>query len=916
MPITRKFLDWSRPALPAVADHLVTEYGFFDQLDLSSVVVVLPGRRACRRLLELLVERTDSRLNPPQLITEGQFPELLYEPQRPFAGRLVQQLAWGEAVRRLPRHLLESVARELPDDEDTDRWMALGELLWKLHRELAADQLDFADVQTLGRRLSRFEEQGRWKALSAAQREYLAILDEEGLWDRQTARLVAIDKRECRAHGEIVLVGTVDLNRTTRAMLDQVADRVTALIHAPVTLSERFDSYGCLKPERWQDTLVNLSDDQLRVGDGPAEQADEVIRVLSSFQGEFRADDITIGMADENLVAQLQRRLDQFEVPARWVVGKSLRRTATVQLLSAVADYLETRRVESFAALVRHPAVVKWCRQQGMADGWLTELDEYRTRHLCTRLGHWLGDPARSARIRRVFDAIGSLLADLEARPRPLHEWADAVLQVVMNLFGDRDFDPETPGDRAEIAAFESLQAALLEHGEVPATLAPIVTGSQAIRLTLGLLDNEFVPPPRDDGSIELVGWLELPLDDAPALVVTSFNEPYVPSSVDSDLFLPNRMRSALGITDNNRRYARDSYALSTLLASRERLVLIAARRDGRGDPLVPSRLSLACEPARVAARISSFYQPLTVPPVLSAEDVSEQGKNRLTIPRPVPLKTPVSEMSVTSFRDYVACPYRFYLKHVLGLRPLDDTAEELSAPDFGNVLHKALAEFGAGELRDSTNADEIEVWLCDRLGEIARRAYGSQRPAAVEVQFEQMKARIRSFAQWQAEWAAQGWRIHKVEQPESNRPVPFRIDADRCMGLKGRIDRIDRNDDGRWALLDYKTGETGDHPEKTHRKHGSWIDLQLPLYRHLARQLDVDGDIRMGYIALPGNSQNVGGLFAEWTSDELDDADALARKIALEILNEQFWPPTQPAPRTLREFGVVCQEDVLGGGL
>jgi hypothetical protein len=57
MPITRHFLDWNKPALPAAADYLISRYANGDQLDMSRVILVFPGRRAARRMLELLVQR-------------------------------------------------------------------------------------------------------------------------------------------------------------------------------------------------------------------------------------------------------------------------------------------------------------------------------------------------------------------------------------------------------------------------------------------------------------------------------------------------------------------------------------------------------------------------------------------------------------------------------------------------------------------------------------------------------------------------------------------------------------------------------------------------------------------------------------------------------------------------------------------
>ena len=104
-----------------------------------------------------------------------------------------------------------------------------------------------------------------------------------------------------------------------------------------------------------------------------------------------------------------------------------------------------------------------------------------------------------------------------------------------------------------------------------------------------------------------MLGWLELPLDDAAGLIVTGVNEGLVPSVGSADLFLPDRLRGALGLEDNDRRYARDNYALNLLAASR-RLKLIAGRRGLDGEPLVPSRLLFACEEIEMAERAREYF--------------------------------------------------------------------------------------------------------------------------------------------------------------------------------------------------------------------------------------------------------------------------------------------------------------------
>ncbi len=146
------------------------------------------------------------------------------------------------------------------------------------------------------------------------------------------------------------------MNVAMRRMLDQVADRVTALIHAPMSLADRFDEHGCLIPDAWQDARIDMKSEQMRVVQGPAEQADAVIKTIAGYNGRYRADQIVVGVLDEQLVPHLMRRLQQAHLPARWVVGKTLRETAPYRLLDALAQ--------------RHPAgTIRRLRCAGAASG-------------------------------------------------------------------------------------------------------------------------------------------------------------------------------------------------------------------------------------------------------------------------------------------------------------------------------------------------------------------------------------------------------------------------------------------------------------------------------------------------------------------------------------------------------------------
>jgi ATP-dependent helicase/nuclease subunit B len=114
---------------------------------------------------------------------------------------------------------------------------------------------------------------------------------------------------------------------------------------------------------------------------------------------------------------------------------------------------------------------------------------------------------------------------------------------------------------------------------------------------------------------------------------------------------------------------------------------------------------------------------------------------------------------------------------------------------------------------------------------------------------------------------------------------------------LRGQIDRIDRHEEsGRARIVDYKTGETIETPEKAHRSGRSeakrWKSLQLPLYRHLAPLLGIEGEVEVGFVLLPGDLSSIGYVPSGFGDEDHDDAIACAREKLLAIRAGIFWPP------------------------
>jgi RecB family exonuclease len=936
MTVTRVFTGWDRPLLHTTTEFVRDRYLRDGQLDLRRVVLAVPGARAGRRLLELLVALADERsaiLLPPRIVTVGALPEVLFDDASRTAEALVRNIAWVEALRACGPDALRPVLIETPRDDDWLGWSLLGEVIDALHVELAGHELDFRSVAQRGLALETFDDAPRWMSLASAQEEYTRALTRFGFADPQARRARAIEQGRSRFDGELVLVGLAELTPLTRRLVDIASElaSVTALVHAPDSHAGGFDAHGCIVAAHWSEHRLDIASDQLDIVDRPADQAIATIRALARLEGRFPAQDIVVGIPDEQLVPHLEQQLGAVGLPIRAAQGTPLSTTRTLRLLAAVADYLEHGRVRDFAVLVRHPDVEQALRgaNRSLAKAdYLTALDGYLTDRVPAVLPTtWIPDERERDKWRApLLDilrrAVDPMLGPLRSGPRPLHRWARPVLDVDVAMNSGDTLDPRNERDRVVLEACAAIRDLFDLLEPIPATAIPSVSAAVAIRWIERQLARVPIPPSGEEPAIELLGWLELPLDDTPVLVVTGMNEGIVPESVNADQFLPNALRRHLGLVDNDQRHARDVYALQRMLASRERVQLVTARRSAEGDPLAPSRLLLACEPAVLTQRVRAFYREDPDAPIVTTRGRFQPSvlHSEFPIPRPKTPEAPFDVLRVTQFRDYLACPYRFYLKHGLQLDGLDDVAVELDAARFGTLAHAVLEAFGKHEARHEPDVRVLRATLDALLDRIAAKSYGNDAGPAVLVQIEQLRVRLREFAAWQADWMNQGWRILEVE----SKLIDARLETDGvAIPIHGRLDRIDINPStGEWIVFDYKTSDTAKSPESAHRKKGEWVDLQLPLYRHLApalacapraREMGAHGPPRVAYLQLPKTGSGVRAVQPRWIDEDFASAIACAHNIVRKIRKNVFWPPKYPPPPFSEVYARITRDGQLG---
>jgi RecB family exonuclease len=790
-----------------------------------------------------------------------------------------------------------------------------------LHGELGAEGLDFRAVLGDSEVARRPPERRRWQALERAHAIYRTLLDAQGLLDPHDARRAAIAAGRIDSTRDVVLVGCLELSGLQRSLLEQLEGRVTALVPAPADEAQAFDALGAVQVDHWFERDLPIDLDHWRVVGDPGDQTEAVVEWLASLEGSRAANEVTVGLLDDEVRASLERRLAELGLHARPAEGVPLSKCAPARLLSAVGGYVEQRSWSDFAAMVRLPEVEAVLERECAAQTGspAAVLDAYHGEHLPVRVrGRWCidGDAPRGIgrSVRGIHAALEALLADLAGPPqRALPDWIPALRSLLERVYGRADLDAIGRSGRSLREELAQLAAPLAQLEAVPRALAPEVGPGDALAVLSDELAAVRVPPGAgDETTIELLGWLELPFDDAPALAVTGLAEGRVPASPAGDAFLPDRLRARLGLVDDRRRLARDACILHWLLHSRADLLLVNARRDAARNPLLPSRLLLRAEPGQVVRRVRHAFGSAESPESTGRGDGTRFELSRVEA-------SSFERIAVTSFRTFLESPYRYYVERHLRADARDDAAQEMDGRLFGSLLHTVLAAFHGSEWASCQSAAAIEEFLQRRLEEQVRDRFGEDLLPAVRMQVLQARQRFSLFARSQARHAASGWRIDRTEWAPDGGTVSFDVDGD-PIEISGRIDRIDRHRDGRWAILDYKTGNS--MPSKTSvRKvrNGKWLDLQLPLYGLLAAGLD-DGlrrreEVVYGYACLGKDASNTGFLTFEWSRDELDEADRTARDVVRAIRSGRVfevgsWRPTDPVAAALVGAGILGADE------
>jgi len=833
-----------------------------EKKDYSNIRVLVPTKQAARLLRVKLAEISTKQKKFFAGLKINNLDSLILDIiSDDCASKYEDACAWISAIDSLSDNLPELFLHGTEHLDDSNKY-ALSKDIQNLRRQILGEFKNFTEVAN-----SLTSEQALFLDLAKLESLYKEILHKKNLKDSLDFVLSEISKEDFfEGLGEIILVATPELANLSFSYLknfEKFGGKLTVFAFGSDALS--FDKYGAPSLSWCEKNLLNNKNFQFKAFLNQENQSVQIAKLVSQSKenagGKF-------AIACENGVSRtmIAQALEKINVSSFEPSGK-IEYREIIDILKLLQRFLEEVSYDNFLELLKR--VCKFIAEevQMSSEEVLNFADEFKNEFLPRDFVS-----ASSHKPHKIFDSFNNLVSDF-FEEGSFSRKLESFLNKLSSFFSEDFLEQiDSINHQLQMIAKAELRGLNLKK-------------SLLIKILCDSIDVRNGDAQNSD-SIALDNWFEIFWSDRPVVIVADFCDSNVPQNRYTNQFLSEKILKELHLQNQDYRYARDAYMFDALMSSRkENAIFLYSRTSYSGEVLNPSRLLMQVEPSDMPKCIEKvFYfedNKSKAMPFKKAWDL--QFKKDFKI----------SSLSVSDFKNYIECPFRFYLKKFLKMEDFDISKKELDAMQLGTILHKVFERFGRSEFKNCADENEIRKFFLSEFDKIIYATYGKDLSPMIYLQAQAMKTRLQAAAKIQAEHCAQGWTIKNVEMPIED----FEISS---LKIKGRIDRIDENQNGDLLIIDYKSSDSVDVssskslPEQAHLKSKDWIDLQMPLYLQAMKEKYPDRKISCAYFAMPKHLTKTCISVWELDIELLDSAIQKAIDVVESIKNKNFEPTSK----------------------
>lgn len=402
---------------------------------------------------------------------------------------------------------------------------------------------------------------------------------------------------------------------------------------------------------------------------------------------------------------------------------------------------------------------------------------------------------------------------------------------------------------------------------------------------------------------MQMMGILESRCIDFKNVIMLSVTDATFPSSKSVNSFIPHNLRKGFGLPTQNEHAAVWAYYFYRLVQRAQNVTLMYAATSETFGVSEPSRYIYQLEYEsghnikQTSVELNISKQDAQKPIFEIKNDNILESLRKMTF-------------SPSKINDYIDCPLKFCYRHIKKLSPEIPT-DQINPIDTGNILHKALEEIykplknntlaQLRELTDDIIASHVDNACTDVLLQRIEQP-------GIKNWLEAIKKLIRKQVRLVVDFDINEGVLSSVIETE--RPLNAELKTHSgVVKLYGKADRVDKLNDGRVRIVDYKSGvDKGEYYDVDSlfvaQKGRPKAVLQTMIYSLMADDAtpaiyNVKQMVEPNFSPIP---------HCKAINADFDPTDSIQREELIENLNNLFDSLTEDLPFAQTEDKSICQ--------
>ncbi|MFX0136401.1 MAG: PD-(D/E)XK nuclease family protein [Candidatus Hodarchaeota archaeon] len=844
-----KIIPHELPFLRVFAKYVCNKFKD-DFPDFSSILIVFPSQRNKLYFRRYILECLDSNaFIPATMTTIDELMGIIYESLGGKKGIMLDNIERNFILKKI----VDSLKIESWQDLPFLKFVSIGNRLLNFFDELSKERMVLEHIEEKvcsGHYPEKYVQNELFiiKKIYNEYKRHLGEMKYKDAIDKYNVIYNRFNADVLKEYKYIAIAGLVATTKVENKIIKEVLLNLPAelIIHSsqesikkskgtdsPFYLHGKLlDAIGAEKAGDIETIEARLPDPALihiRRTETVSQQSFYLKNLLKKLKTSYKPHRIAIILADEATMYSVSEILKASGVEFNLSTGFPFTQSILYSFLNQLMNVIHNNcHYKEFFTFIRHPLFKNAVINKKSLRPLIYRLENYMIEN---RLNYFEFSNEMEDNLKLLVELIKSCL-DVVQLNLPLNEYITHLIGMLNNLLS---YNQELI--KTNSPDINSIFDRLNNLSKLRITGKQIDPGVKMLEFILhALKDETFYHRGDPMKGVQVIGLLEARNLDFDCIIIPSMNEGVFPKRSEKDLFVNQLLRKEIGLPYDKERENLYLYYFTEMINGKKEVFISYVEEEKRD---IRSRfIDLLREERNISVdETKMLLENIAIR--ISKREVKKDHDLLSTLLK----KLSSRGLSPTNLRDYKECPYRFYLKYLLGVREPIEIIEEAGPVEWGSIIHKSLRNFYKYDFPEGISEEKLETakhLLYKRLDDALKNEL-AQKPKRISLlDSEIYKRRLSKFLYKEIDRFKNGFRIVKEKiEKKIERRITISNTVIKLCGYPDRVDILD----GHYYVLDYKSKAP---PKKNCQIGDDFVEFQLPLY---------------SLILSDKNFKNIGGL-------------------------------------------------------